>query len=307
MRRIRKLLVMDGILSINKPAGLTSHDVVSRVRRACQTKRAGHAGTLDPDATGVLVVAVGQATRLLPHLLLEPKVYTARVCFGASTTTEDASGTVESEADASRVTEAAVRAVLPRFIGDILQVPPMVSALHHEGRRLYDLAREGVTVERAARPVVIHQIAMRDFTPGTRAEATLTVTCGGGTYIRTLCKDIGAALGVPAHMKSLVRDAVGPFRLTDAVPLADLSPESARAALVPMERVLPFPVEEVGAAQAQEIGFGRAIAGATQPPLPPAEEVALLHDGVLLALVKSDGNGLLHPFKVFTVNRGDAP
>lgn len=296
---------MDGILSLHKPAGMSSHEVVAQVRRVVKTKRAGHAGTLDPDATGVLVVAVGQATRLLPHLLLEPKVYTARLALGTSTTTEDASGTVVGEADASAIILADIRAILPQFTGRILQIPPMVSALHHEGRRLYDLAREGIVVERAPRPVVIHQIEVRDFAAGPRAEATLSVTCGGGTYIRTLCKDIGAALGLPAHMKALIRDAVGPFHLSDALPLADLTPESARAALLPMEQVLPFPIMEISDTDALEIRHGRTVTE-NNGVNPPGSEIALLYQGSLLALAKSDGSGLLHPFKVFPEAKADA-
>ncbi len=300
---------MDGLLSLNKPAGMTSHDVVSRVRRVCQTKRAGHAGTLDPDATGVLVVAVGQATRLLPHLPLEPKRYTARLLLGVSTSTEDASGKVEAEADASHVTEADLAAVLPQFIGPILQVPPMVSALHHEGRRLYDLAREGITVERAPRSVTIHNIVLSDFMPGPNAEATLDVTCGGGTYIRTLCKDIGAALGLPAHMKSLRRDGVGPFTLNRSLPLAELTLETAQTNRIPMERALPFPQQNASEADAVELKQGRPIPHNVENSVENVENsageseaiVALLHDGALLALARSDRRGLLHPFKVFTL------
>jgi tRNA pseudouridine55 synthase len=166
---------------------MTSHDVVARVRRAPGIKRAGHAGTLDPDAVGVLVVAVGQATRLLPFLPLEPKEYVARLCLGAATDTEDAGGTIVAEGDASPITEADLQNILPRFTGAIEQIPPMVSAVHHQGRRLYELAREGVTVERAPRRVVIHALTLEEFCPGRRAEATLRVLCGGGTYVRTLC------------------------------------------------------------------------------------------------------------------------
>ena len=287
---------MDGLLCINKPDGLTSHDVVARIRRICATKRAGHAGTLDPDATGVLVVAVGQATRLLPHLLLEPKRYTARLLLGVSTATEDAGGTIEQEADASAVTEADLRAVLPRFTGQIQQIPPMVSALHHQGRRLHELAREGITVERAPRPVYIHEILLSNFAQGIRAEGTLSVSCGGGTYIRTLCKDLGAAVRMPAHMKALVRNGVGPFLLENSITLADLTLETARAALLPMERALLFPTVEVGETDAANVRLGRSIAA---PLNVSGAEVTLLHKSVLLALANRDADGNLHPFKVF--------
>ncbi|HVK05715.1 MAG TPA: tRNA pseudouridine(55) synthase TruB [Armatimonadaceae bacterium] len=292
----------DGLLNIDKPAGMTSHDVVARVRRALKTKRAGHAGTLDPDATGVLVVAVGQATRLLPHLPLEPKEYVARAAFGVATHTEDASGTVTAEADASGLTEDALRAALPGFVGEIPQVPPMVSAVHHQGRRLYELAREGVTVEREARTVTVHAIEMTDFAPGAVAEATLRVVCGGGTYIRTLCADVAAALGLPGHMKSLVREAVGPFRRADALPLDALESEGA-ARIVPMERALPsaLPTRAVDDAEAGRIHQGQGIPAEADALRGTGGEVALLHRDRLLALARYDDGErpLCRPFKVF--------
>ena len=149
---------MDGFLSTDKPAGWTSHDVVGYIRKTFRTKRVGHAGTLDPDATGVLLVAVGSATRLLPYVQTEPKIYIASAAFGIATTTEDASGIETARETASALTADAITAVLPRFIGDIEQIPPMVSAVHHNGQRLYDLARKGITVERAARTIKIFDI-----------------------------------------------------------------------------------------------------------------------------------------------------
>jgi tRNA pseudouridine55 synthase len=289
---------MDGVLNLDKPAGMTSHDVVARVRRALKTKRAGHAGTLDPDATGVLVVAVGQATRLLPHLPTEPKEYVARILFGVATTTEDASGTPTAEADASALTEEAIHAVLARFHGEISQIPPMVSAVHHEGKRLYELARQGVTVEREARTVHIHAVRLSDFTPGAQAEATLHVVCGGGTYIRTLCADLGAALGLPAHMKTLVRNAVGPYRREDALSLDELAEQGAEA-LLPMERALDLPVVAVGDEANALLGNGMPVETLVAPTA-SGETVALLHQEHLRALARYE-DGWLHPFKVFTI------
>jgi tRNA pseudouridine55 synthase len=287
-------MTTDGFLNLHKPAGMTSHDVVARVRRALKTKRAGHAGTLDPDATGVLVVAVGHATRLLPHLPTEPKEYVARITFGVATDTEDASGNPIAEADASGLTEDALRAVLPRFIGEIQQVPPMVSALHHEGRRLYELARKGITVEREARTVTIHAVEASEFMPGPRAEATLRVVCGGGTYIRTLCVDIGAALGLPAHMKTLVREGVGPFHLANALTLEELV-ERGAAALLPMENALNLPIVAVTDADAARLNNGQAV----PTDAPPTEDTVLLtHRERLRALARYE-DGAYHPFKVF--------
>ena len=274
---------MDGFLNIHKPAGMTSHDVVARVRRTLKTKRVGHAGTLDPDATGVLLVAVGQATRLLPHLSLEPKVYLATIGFGTATDTEDASGQVTAEADASGLTEEALRAVLPRFVGEIQQVPPMVSALHHNGQRLYDLARQGITVEREARTITIYSIECLNL-------HQVRVVCGGGTYIRTLCKDIGEALGLPAHMASLVREGVGPYTLHDAIALEEITEEK----LLSMHEALGWAILEVSDHEAAELKLGRVI-----PTAESAGECAALYQGRLLALLRCE-NGHWQPFKVFS-------
>lgn len=291
---------MDGVLNLDKPPGMTSHDVVARVRRALRIKRVGHAGTLDPDATGVLVVAVGQATRLLPFLPTEPKEYVARLVLGVATDTEDASGRTLAEQDASSVTAEALVAALPAFLGVIEQVPPMVSAVHHQGRRLYELAREGVTVERAARSVVIHSLSLEEFVPGVQPEATLRVVCGGGTYIRTLCADLGVSLGVPAHMKALVRDAVGVFRRDNALPLDQLAGD-APAQLLPMEQALRLPTAAVTDEEAALLAQGQPIAApnnsrdATEP-LP--EIFALTYRGQLRALARRESERL-QPFRVF--------
>ena len=284
-----------GILNIDKPAGMTSHDVVGRVRRALRTKRVGHAGTLDPDAVGVLVVAVGIATRLLPYLPTEPKEYVARILFGVATSTEDASGSVTAEADASALTLPEIRACLPALTGEIQQVPPMVSALHHEGRRLYELAREGVIVERAARPVTIHSLQVSNFVSGARAHATLHITCGGGTYIRTLCADLGAALGLPAHMKQLTREAVGPFRREDALSLESLD-QTGITALLPIEQALDLPTVAVGDDAITRLDQGQSIPALISPAA--GDTVALLYRERLRALARySDGE--FKPFRVF--------
>jgi len=286
---------MDGVVAIDKPAGFTSHDVVAKVRRILSNRRAGHAGTLDPDATGVLVVAVGQATRLLPWLDLEPKRYVARAAFGIATSTEDASGTVIAEADAAALDDATLRAVLPRFIGRFQQIPPMVSALHHEGKRLHELARAGVVVERAPRTVEIRSIAMSDFTPGARAGCTLEVVCGGGTYIRTLCADLGAAVGLPAHMESLRRTGVGAFDLDDAVPLAELAPDRVLSMESVLAHLPSLPLDRETAARVDHGNDFPDPAG-----FEPGAVVVLLQEGCLKALARA-GDGRLQPFRVFPV------
>jgi tRNA pseudouridine55 synthase len=287
---------------------MTSFDVVARIKRLLSQKRVGHAGTLDPDATGVLVVAVGQATRLLPYVNTEPKVYYALCGFGRATSTEDASGETLEEADTSGLGEDTLRAVLPKFLGEISQVPPMVSALHHQGQRLYDLARQGITVEREARTITIHALELLDFTSGERAMARLRVTCGGGTYIRTLCKDLGLALGLPAHMATLSREAVGAFTLEAALTLDELTPD----ALIPMHEALGWPTLAVDDAQAADLRLGRSV---PRTPItgnqiestlsgPPGTQrlgdwrLGVLHNDRLLALVRVEGE-MLAPFKVF--------
>ena len=227
---------MNGVLNVDKPAGMTSHDVVGRIRRLAHLKRVGHAGTLDPDATGVLLVCLGQATRLADYLADEGKAYRATVALGATTTTEDASGEVLTRADASHLTENDLAGILPQFVGDIAQTPPMVSAVHHEGKRLYELARQGITVARAARIVHIESLVLESFTPGASAQATLEIECGKGTYIRTLCADLGATLGTGGHMASLCRTRVGAFTLETAVPLGDLTGMRCRACWCPRGR-----------------------------------------------------------------------
>jgi tRNA pseudouridine55 synthase len=214
---VRGVNVMDGVLNLHKPPGMTSHDVVDVVRRLLETKRVGHAGTLDPAATGVLVVCVGEATRIVEYLMEGTKSYRAEITFGVTTTTEDAEGEIVSEQSAADVTEERLREVLRQFIGDIEQIPPMFSAVQVGGKRLHELARRGETVERPKRQVHIEGINLIKFTSAERAIAVLDVTCSKGTYIRTLAADIGAALGCGAHLSSLVRTRVGRFRLEESL------------------------------------------------------------------------------------------
>jgi tRNA pseudouridine55 synthase len=288
---------MNGVLNIDKPPGMTSHDVVARVRRIARLKRVGHAGTLDPDATGVLLVCLGMATRLSDFLADEGKEYRAQLALGATTTTEDASGAVLTQTDAGHLTERDLADVLPRFLGDISQIPPMVSAVHHEGKRLYELARQGVTVERTARVIRIDGIELIDFTPGPVAYATLEVACGKGTYIRTLCADLGEALGVGGHMATLRRTRVGAFRAEAATPLTELTEENLSGLLVtPAEALSEMPTHQLlSETETDDIRHGRALRSA----LPP-ETVAKIVDanGELLALGRADGEQL-RPFKVF--------
>jgi tRNA pseudouridine55 synthase len=208
-----------GILVVDKGRGATSFDVVAIVRRRLGVRRIGHAGTLDPDATGVLPILVGEATKLTPYLVDQDKEYIATLRFGVTTDTHDVSGRVLSETPVADLTTARLEEACRAFIGTIQQVPPMYSAVHHRGRRLYELAREGIEVARAPREVVIRSIAIEKV-DGPRA--TLRIACGKGTYVRVLAADLGAALGCGGAVESLVRWRVGPFDLRDAVPWSEL-------------------------------------------------------------------------------------
>ena len=209
---------MNGIVIIDKPAGWTSQDVVSKLRGALRTKRIGHGGTLDPMATGVLPVFVGRATRGVEFFEHAEKIYETTLQLGLTTDTEDTSGSVLEEKEVS-VTEADFLAVLPRFRGEILQIPPMYSALKVNGKKLYELARSGKEVERQPRPITIHQLELLEFGGNT---ARLRVHCSKGTYIRTLCKDIGEALGCGGCMAALRRVQAGEYTIDEAVPLETL-------------------------------------------------------------------------------------
>ncbi|MGE5574395.1 MAG: tRNA pseudouridine(55) synthase TruB [Bacteroidota bacterium] len=233
---------MDGILVVAKAGGMTSHDVVAHIRRATGIRRVGHAGTLDPDATGVLVVLLGRATRAMQFMLGLPKAYTAEIVLGIVTDTQDASGTVSrvAQPDEVRVSRDRFGKVLSEYTGEILQVPPMVSAVHHEGRRLYELARKGIEVERAPRRVTIFEINVESWPDeplvvGSRV--AVSVVCSSGTYIRQLAADIGESLGCGAHLGSLVRTRVGPFRLSDAHALDEIKAHASDGRLG--ELVLP--------------------------------------------------------------------
>lgn len=280
---------MDGVLNVLKPPGMTSHDVVAVVRRLLRQKRVGHTGTLDPGAAGVLPVCVGQATRLAEYLSELGKVYRAEVVFGVATDTQDGFGSVTERRPCPGLTAAAVRDVLPRFTGPVRQVPPMVSAVKVGGRRLYELAREGREVERAARTVTIHRLALLHFQPGPEPVARLEVACSKGTYVRVLAADIGAALGVPAHLAHLVRTAAGPFDLTGSVTLEELAAGPVEQYLLPAAAAVAFlPQVVLDAAAAAGVRHGR-VPRLPGDRLPAAGPVALLGPGgELLATARVD-------------------
>lgn len=298
----------DGVVVVDKPAGVTSHDVVDELRRALggggrrrrgRGPKVGHAGTLDPEATGVLVVCIGRATRLVPFLQASSKTYDARMRLGVRTSTLDAAGEVLEERDASAIDEERLCQALKAHVGEIEQVPPMVSALKVGGERLYEKARRGEEVERAPRPVTIHDLVLEDFSPGSQAEAAFLVTCSPGTYIRTLAEDIGAWLGVGGHLRSLRRLGSGRFTAEDAVALPR-GVELAGAGrldevLVGMaEAVADHPTRIAEADEARAISVGKALT----PTGAPGPVALVDAAGALLAMIE-DREGRARPLAVF--------
>lgn len=277
-----------GLVVVDKPAGWTSHDVVARLRKVYGQKRVGHAGTLDPDATGVLLVGLGRATRLLRFLQETDKEYRGTVVFGVATSTLDAAGEVLAE-QPMPVTRAQVDAVARRFLGDIEQVPPMVSAIKVGGRRLHELARAGEEVERAPRRVHITRIDVEDFAVGEHPVATIRVECGSGTYIRSLAADLGAALGGPAHLGSLRRLRVGSFTEADAVPLAAVEADPTAALRTPADAMRGLVALVVDAAASSTVTHGAPLPddlvdGAASGPFAVLDPA-----GVLLAVYERRG------------------
>ncbi|WP_045857852.1 tRNA pseudouridine(55) synthase TruB [Teredinibacter purpureus] len=224
-RRRRFGRPISGVLVVDKPAGVTSNDVVQRAKRLFYANKAGHTGALDPLATGVLPLCFGEATKFSQYLLDSDKGYISTYRFGLQTDTADADGQVIAEVDASKLTAKAVEKAIAHYRGDIKQIPPMYSALKRNGQPLYKLAREGIEVEREARPVTIYNFELLDFRPGQYAEADVRVECSKGTYIRSLAEDIGRDLGVGAHVQSLRRIQAGPFMEAQVLNLDDIEAE----------------------------------------------------------------------------------
>lgn len=270
--------MLDGLVVVDKEPGWTSHDVVAKLRGRFRQKRVGHSGTLDPDATGVLLVGLGRVTRLLRYLTDLPKTYTGEVVLGVATSTLDSSGDVTGEWDMSAVSVDDVRAAAAGLTGDILQVPPMVSAVKVGGKRLHELARAGVEVEREARPVTVHRF---DVAPTADPLVyAVEVECSSGTYIRTLAADLGAALGGGAHLRNLRRTAIGSFSVADARPLEALADEHV---IPPAEALRDYPSVEIDADQLVLVSHGRPLDGL------PAGTVGLRDGAGRLVAVYEDG------------------
>ncbi|XKE45796.1 tRNA pseudouridine(55) synthase TruB [Halomonas organivorans] len=285
MARRRRGLPVDGVLLLDKPQGVSSNHALQRARRLFQAQKAGHTGTLDPMATGLLPVCFGEATKFTAYLLEADKTYRTRVELGVITDTGDAEGEVVERRTVPRLAEADVRAVLDRFVGEIDQVPPMHSALKHQGRKLYELAREGKTVERAVRRVRVYDARLLSF-EGDAFE--LEVRVSKGTYIRTLAEDIGEALGCGAHISMLRRLGTGPFEAEGMVTpeaLEALPDQAAREALLlPVDvLVAGLPRRELDERAAQRLRHGQS-AGLETGELPVDALVRLYRDETFLGL-----------------------
>ncbi len=303
---------MDGVVNVRKTAGPTSHDVVNQVRRIFGQRRVGHAGTLDPMATGVLVVCLGKATRIVEYLVGTEKEYHAVITLGVTTDSQDSTGEILTRRDASGITTEDLRKATESFVGEIEQVPPMISAIKHEGKPLYKLARQGKTVERAARRVTVYSIETgdvrlvdRDDEP-TRVVADMMVRCSSGTYIRTLCADIGAALGCGAMMSKLERTRVGKFGIDDAVTVDHLLEAQANGRLEEHISSISDALAELPAVVLDAGGMRRISHG--MPVFAP-ESIAVgttvrltSPDNVTVAVgeaMETDGVRLARPHKVF--------
>ncbi|MGH8825353.1 MAG: tRNA pseudouridine(55) synthase TruB [Jiangellaceae bacterium] len=281
----------DGLVVVDKPGGLTSHDVVAGVRRLAGTRKVGHAGTLDPMASGVLVLGLGRATRLLGHLALAEKAYAATIRLGAATVTDDADGETISGSDASRVSDRALAAETAALTGDIRQVPSAVSAVKVGGVRSYARVRSGEQVELKARAVTVRRFAVVAVRRAASfADVDVEVECSSGTYIRALARDLGAALGVGGHLTALRRTRVGPYSLEAARTLDDLEVDLD---LISLEEVAAatFPRLDVDADTARRVAHGAPL---PRTGLGPGPVAVFGPDGTLLSLVEDRGPRAKH-------------
>jgi tRNA pseudouridine55 synthase len=308
----KRQVELSGIINVDKPPGLTSHDVVDAIRRVAGQRKVGHAGTLDPMATGVLLVCLGQATRVSQYLMEGRKRYRATIVLGSTTETYDGDGEFVTSGGRIDFTRAEIEAALNRFLGRIEQVPPMYSAVKRGGQPLYKLARQGRTVERQPRPVEIYHLELRDWSS---PSLIVTVTCSRGTYVRSLAHDLGQVLGSGAYLASLVRLASGSFTLEDAVSLDRLEEafqhgQEDRYLMAIDEALLSWPAMIVAGEDARRIAHGQAISGdaaqasealGSGESVPPLVR-AYSYDGHFLAILSFHApTGLWRPKKVFAL------
>lgn len=288
----------EGVLVVDKPAGMTSHDVVARIRRIAGTRRVGHTGTLDPAATGVLVVCIGRATRLVTALQAGTKTYAAVARLGVTTSSDDLDGEVLATTSAAALDESTVCGALSAFHGTIDQVPPMVSAIRIDGERLHERARRGEVVDRPPRRVIIESIVLDRFTPGEAAEVAFLVACSAGTYVRSIARDLGERLGVGGTLASLRRVANGPFTEMEAVTLDALE---ADPSVLPKHLIEPLAAlrRAVDVRQVDDPALRRALVTGTRPArlgieLDPERTTALVADDMLLVVVGPGQDGPQH-------------
>lgn len=283
-----KPTVAPGLLVVDKPAGMTSHDVVNRVRRIVGTRKVGHAGTLDPMATGVLVLGVERGTKLLGHLAMDSKAYLATIRLGASTSTDDAEGELLEEADAGHVSESAIRSGIEALTGELQQVPSAVSAVKVNGRRAYEIARSGETVELAARPVTVSRFDLLSVrSSGSTVDLDVVVECSSGTYVRALARDLGAALETGGHLAALRRTKVGPFGVAVAKSLEVLAEEPELSMDLDTAVATAFEWVRAGHRTARSLAHGQQIPAAGLDGVYGVFDP----DGTAVALVRDRGQG----------------
>jgi tRNA pseudouridine55 synthase len=296
---------LSGILVIDKARGMTSHDVVARVRKITGQKKVGHSGTLDPLATGVLLLCLGQATRVAEYLMNSDKTYQARIRLGVSTDTYDAEGRVTGQSEAGSIRRAQVEQEFSRMVGTLEQIPPMYSAAKHQGRPLYQLARRGVTIPRQPREVKIMRLELVGWAP---PDLQIEIECSKGTYVRSLAHDLGQRLGCGAHLAGLVRIASGRFHIGQANTLEHVEQAFAQGhgdqLLLPLDAALEgFPSVTIDATTEKSITFGQRVKLSQKPGTEMCR--AYTADGRLVALLRDLGDGLWQPHKVFVQPAND--
>ena len=297
MNQIKQLANdIHGFVIVDKPAGMTSHDVVHQIRKLANTKKVGHAGTLDPDATGVLVVGLGKATRLLTFIVADNKTYQATIRLGQSRTTDDAQGEIIETKNCEKITEEAIKKELDKFVGDIQQIPSSVSAIKVDGKRAYDLVRQGEKVELAPRSVHISAIDVHEIKKIDEfIDVAVTVHCSSGTYIRAIARDLGNSLQVGGHLINLRRTQSGQWSITNANKLTDLKPGSLPIISMAQVATSIFPSVTIGQAETEDFIHGRSV----RTTHTPAETIAVIDKNPsLIALAHGDGL-TLKPHVVF--------
>jgi len=298
---------MDGILNINKPTGMTSHDVVAKVRKLLKQRRVGHAGTLDPAASGVLPICVGQATRVAEYLSESGKAYQATIVFGMVTDTYDSEGTIMRTASTQDLTRAQIEALLPKFLGEQMQVPPRYSAIKLQGQPAYKRARAGEDMAMEARPITIYQLEIIDWQPSQPPTLTLAIECRKGTYIRSLAYDLGEQAGCGAYLGSLIRTRSGPFPLSESITLEQLAEAAAQGtaeqSLFPADKAIEhYPALVLDETTTERVRHGNAFEYLDQANMLHEQSLARVYDdkGKFVAIVEWDiERGVWQPAKVF--------